>query len=451
MPGLPFVDDSNIPLDDPRLIEAVGRRESTRSWGRWDGPAGSRVMEGEWWAFTTDQDNPEVAWSVRYHPKHGRTVLVVRDGAASRLHSQWNEPGGPLLFRSGGYWWDGTTWFRPPQVYDAAGEKFIRRAVRSAVTVTAADMLADAANPGHAAVLSVADLDGDAAPVLNWIDHLALWAARRPEDARALSACVVSVSAPELAGDQLIGMTEIAEMAGIAASTLRAYQSRGEAELPDPQAIIGGRPAWSKPVAADWVEARERSSEGVTEAMTAAGERLPVGAAAVRERYGAAFFERLWSPLRPRRWSLRQRDEDSIRRLADELAWVVADDLDNLIPTESLGATLRHAVLDEFATTLEMVTEPDGTRQPYPIIGLNWQVAKMLDWLIRHHPSMAAHTISEIIGEAERRLDVPRRSSSRALRTALAMDGELPEQAYAEFFDRTLPPGHDTVNPSPVP
>ncbi|MFI1241443.1 hypothetical protein [Nocardia salmonicida] len=399
----------------------------------------------EWWAFTTDQSRPDVAWSVRYHPEHGRTVLLVRDGQASSLHSQWDEQGGPLLFRSGAYWWDGTTWFRPSQVYDSAGEKYMRREVRSAATVTAADVLADPCDPGKAALLAVGDVDVDAAQVVNWVDHLALWASRRPDDARALTECVVSLFAPELAGDQLIGMADIADMAGVAASTLRAYQSRGEAELPDPQAVIGGRPAWSKPVAADWVEARNRSSQGVTEAMTAVGERLPVGAAAVRERYASAFFDRLWSPLRPRRWSLRQRDDESIRRLADELAWVVADDLCNLVPTESLGATLRHAVLDEFATALEMVTEPDGTRPVHPIIGINWQVAKMLDWLIRHHPSMAAHTIGEIIGEAERRLEVPRRSSSRALLTALAMDGELPEESYDEFFDRTLPPGYDTV------
>jgi hypothetical protein len=52
----------------------------------------------------------------------------------------------------------------------------------------------------------------------------------------------------------------------------------------------------------------------------------------------------------------------------------------------------------------------------------------MLDWLIRHHPSTAAHTINEIIGEAERTWDMPRNSIIRSIEIALSLDGKLPEK-----------------------
>ncbi|KUM77052.1 hypothetical protein AQI70_14030 [Streptomyces curacoi] len=64
-----------------------------------------------WRALTTDPLRDEFAWCVRYHPDHGRTVLLVRDEDASEHHIEWH--GGSLLFRSGGYWWDGATWYGP--------------------------------------------------------------------------------------------------------------------------------------------------------------------------------------------------------------------------------------------------------------------------------------------------------------------------------------------------
>lgn len=57
-------------------------------------------------------------------------------------------------------------------------------------------------------------------------------------------------------------------------------------------------------------------------------------------------------------------------------------------------------------------------------VAANWRVAKMFDWLVRHHPRMAGHTIGEIVGDAEREL--LRQATIRALRTALVMDGKLP-------------------------
>ncbi|MGH3827772.1 MAG: hypothetical protein ACRDQX_11460, partial [Pseudonocardiaceae bacterium] len=49
--------------------------------------------------------------------------------------------GPALLFRSGGYWWDGTTWYRPSQVWDGASEEYVARPVPAATTVTATDLL----------------------------------------------------------------------------------------------------------------------------------------------------------------------------------------------------------------------------------------------------------------------------------------------------------------------
>ncbi|SED28555.1 hypothetical protein SAMN05428954_7282 [Streptomyces sp. 2112.3] len=59
----------------------------------------------------------------------------------------------------------------------------------------------------------------------------------------------------------------MAEMSGIAASTLRACNTRGEADVPLPQAVVGGRSAWARPVAQDWIEHRSRSADSVAAAM----------------------------------------------------------------------------------------------------------------------------------------------------------------------------------------
>ncbi|WP_232542896.1 hypothetical protein [Streptomyces sp. QHH-9511] len=229
VPGLPFVDDSHIPLDEgPEAIEAVGRHQGDGMWGRYDTSRGS----GGWLAFTTDPLDHSLGWSVRYHPDHGRTVLLLRDDDTSSLHSQWD--GDQLLLRAGGYWWDGTTWYRPGQVWDPVAQDYERRKARAAVTITAADMLDTRADPAKAAISKVGGFDPAAPAPDNWADHLALWAACRQDrdDARPLDRCVVDVTSPELTGAQLIGVPEMAELGGITASTLRAYISRGNSDVP---------------------------------------------------------------------------------------------------------------------------------------------------------------------------------------------------------------------------
>ncbi|MGE7439280.1 helix-turn-helix transcriptional regulator [Kitasatospora sp. NPDC001175] len=441
VPDLPFVDDSHIPVEDPQDIEKVGRNVADGMWGRWDR---DRSTEGAWLAFTTDPIRHDLAWCVRYHPEHGRSVLLYDDKSASSAYMDWW--GAPLLFRCGGYWWDGTTWYRPSQVWDAASEEFDRRPVRAAVTVSAADLLDDSTHQAKGRVLKIANFNLEepppAAPA--WLDDLAHWAALRKKRGAEvpLSKCVVKPSAPELAGDQLIGVTELAELGGIAASTLRAYISRGEGDVPPPQAVVGGRSAWARPVAQDWAERRRRSADSVS-ALLAGRENssLSTGAEGLRERFARIFFSYLWErPERRKRWALRHRTEDAVRQVADELGWSVAANLDDIVPAHAMAVTIRHAILDELAYGQELDREIGGTGIPTTFYGITTPVAEMLDWLVRHHPIDAQHAIGEIVGEAERRFDIPRQVSAASLRTALSLDGKLDATARREYLERVLPP-----------
>ncbi|MGC0334885.1 hypothetical protein RKD23_007962 [Streptomyces sp. SAI-170] len=435
VPGLPFVDDGHISVDDPTAVEAIGRHEEGGTWGRWD-----RISEskGSWIAFTTDPIRQDLAWVVRHHPEHGRTVLLVRDQDASPWHSSWWGP--QLLFRQGGYWWDGTTWYRPDQVWDAAGERFYRRPVKAATTITAADLLDDNAHPDGGRLLKIANFDLETPPPDPWNDHLALWAARRPADARPLSQCVVRLSAPELAADQLIGVPEMAKIGNIAASTLRAYIARNQRDVPPPQATINGRNLWARPVAEDWAEERDRSPESAAAKLNSGDGDFSIGLSELRQRLSRRFFGALWErPDRRKRWALRFRTENAVHEIADELALTVAADTGDIIDTHDLAATVRHAFLDEFAYGKHL-DEATGDTGPTTFYGITTPVAHMLDWLIRHHPVTAHHLISEIIGDAERRMDIPREVSAESIRTALGLDSKLPRQVRLDFLERALPP-----------
>ncbi|MEU0169029.1 hypothetical protein ACL07V_36695 [Streptomyces sp. MB22_4] len=241
VPGLPFVDDSHLPLDDgPDAIEAVGRNRGEGMWGRCD-----TSHEGGWLAFTTDPIAHHLGWTVRHHPEHGRTVLLLRDEDTASLHTYWS--GAPLMFRAGGYWWDGDTWYRPGQIWDPVTEDYARHTARATATVHAADLLDGHAHPVRAHVHKVATFDPATAKPENWMDDLTRWAQRhqKQDDPLPLERCVVDLASPELAGDRLLGVPEMAALGGITASTLRGYISRGENDVPLPQATVGGRAQWS--------------------------------------------------------------------------------------------------------------------------------------------------------------------------------------------------------------
>jgi hypothetical protein len=455
IPNLPFVDDAHLPLDDPRALEAVGRHPDTDMWGRED-----RCTEG-WVAFTTDPIRHDLAWCVRWHPQHGRSVVLYRNADISSVYMDYWGPA--LLFRSGGYWWDGATWYRPSQVWDSASEEYVARPVPAATTVTAGDLLDSSAVSAAAddRILQIGEVDLAATTMDDWVEHLAAWASRRLAH-KPLSGCVVTISAPELTADQLVGMAELAEIGGVATSTLRAYISRGQGDVPAPQATVNGSSVWARPVAQEWAEARRRSPEGVLAAVATNKNvaSLPQGVAEVWQRFTRRFFSYLWgNPAQRKRWALRWRTEAAARDLAEYLAWEVADGLNGLVPFNDLSRTVYYAVMDELATGQQLDRDCDRSRHQHlsvmepneeqggatprggaVLYGINPSVGRMLDWLIRHSPTQASHVIGQIIGEAERRLGIPRKVTEFSLRSALAMDSKLDPSVRREFLDLVLTP-----------
>lgn len=432
IPGLPFVDDSHLPLGDPRALEAIGRRDGGVTWGRYD-EIQCEDSDG-WAAFTTDPMVNALAWYVRWHPRHGRSVSLYRDDDVSMVHSEMQGPA--LLFRAGGYWWDGVTWYRPAQVFDRASEQYARRPVPAAVTITAGDLLAGnppQSKPDRLLRVDQINLDSPSSAYDGWLDDLAMWAERRhgERDGLPLAECVVNLEAPELTSHKMVRQGELAEIAGISGSTLRAYIARGESEVPRPQAAVAGRSAWSRPVAQDWAEQRRRDSldEVVSTRHDRTGTDHPVGVADAWSRFTCQFFTTLWgNPRLRRRWALRWRNPAAVTDVAEELGWDVAASLGRIIPVNDLAGVLRHAILAE-------LTDSDmGLRCLHP------GTARMLDWLIRHDPHAAAGVIGEIIGEAERSYGINHEESERTLKEALSWHGKLDQPARDEFLARTFTP-----------
>ncbi len=221
--------------------------------------------------------------------------------------------------------------------------------------------------------------------------------------------------------------------------------------MPLPQASPNGRSLWARPVSEDWAEARQRSAEGVTLAVSAErnGEPLPVGLTDLWNRFARMFYSSLWErPAARKRWALRWRTEPAVRQVADDLGWLVTASLDRIVPDVPLTFTVERAILDELAVgqrleknTLHLVG-PDGTPDSYDpgYYGINRKVAKMLSWLIQHRPAAAAHAIGVIVGEAEQRLEIPRPVTERSLRVALSLDSELDKDVLKEFLSRVLSP-----------
>ncbi|MER5352636.1 hypothetical protein ABT093_20170 [Kitasatospora sp. NPDC002551] len=127
-----------------------------------------------------------------------------------------------------------------------------------------------------------------------------------------------------------------------------------------------------------------------------------------------------------------------MQEVANELAWNVAIGLDELVPAAPLSATVRHAVLDVWAASVERHRGDPSFELNSFHLSLSIPIAKMLDWYIRHDPSWAMITLREIQYEASRRLGVSAGLSGRALRRSLSMDGKLDEALREEYLDRVL-------------
>jgi hypothetical protein len=194
VPDLPFVDDSHIPLDELMAVQTMGRDID----GVWDAERNPRG----WVTYTTDPIRRDLAWCVRYHPEHGRSVLLHHEKDAESARSEgW---GSALLFRHDGYWWDGSNWYRPASNTDPISGAHVRQAVEGAVTITVADLLGDAADPTSGRLQKIVDFSPVSSTAAHWLDDLAMWAVLRTncQDALPPSRCVVRLSAPELSDEQ---------------------------------------------------------------------------------------------------------------------------------------------------------------------------------------------------------------------------------------------------------
>jgi len=433
IPNLPFIDDSHIPIDDPEAIESLGRHPGTDMWGRFD----ANEKTGEWIAFTTDPKNHTYAWVVRHHPDHASSVILYRKGDGASVQNDWFGDR-PLLTRLGGYWWDGETWYRPRQVISWASEGYMRRPVRQPTTITASDLLDSSCKAALGELRKVLQLDPDTAvPADQWRHDLALWSARRRTRTGALplERCVVSLNAPELVEGALLGVDEFAKEAGIAASTLRAYLARGEADVPPPQAADGGRKRWTRPVVQDWIEQRRRDPSNVITVLSGdAEDQLAPGLRRLWKRLSEAVFGDLWGqPASRRRWSRPHRTEQAVRSVAEQVGWTAARHLDSVVPFDALAEAIEDAILWEFSR------DPDAA---VGFIGLAPRIGQLLGWFIDHRPARAPALFGSLVREAENRLTIPPGVTKKSLTKALVLDGgfENREQQLREFFAVALPP-----------
>ena len=326
---------------------------------------------------------------------------------------------------------------RSQQVWDPVSGEYQERAVPAAVTVTVADMLATGGDAKRGRALDIAEIDLETGYAGAWLDDLAVWAGYRVERGTP-SASVVSLSAPELAGEQLIPIAGLAEVADIAASTLRAYVARGEGEVPAPQAVIAGRAMWARPVAEEWTERRRSSAESVDAALaTRVGPfEMSPGLAALTARLTKVFFSHLWESGWRKRWALRWRTRDAVEEVARGLSWDVAASIGRIVPLPALAVTVRHAVLDDIAEQHAGV--PEG--EEWSLYGITRPVARMLTWLISHDPDLGAGALGEIVADAHRRMGIPAGTTVRSLRTALHLDSDLEGEALNTYLDRVLAP-----------
>ncbi|RSS87041.1 hypothetical protein EF903_17900 [Streptomyces sp. WAC05292] len=420
VPGLPFINDERLPLDNPDAIERTGRDQGEGLWGRTD------PLPGDGWvAFTTEPKNRAYAWAVHYHPEHGRTVVLVTDASWSGLHHDWVYSHTGFLYRHGGYWWDGTAWHRPGVVFDGAYERYDARPVRDALTVTAADLLVHPADPGKATVATIAGFTAHKTALPNWRDHLALWAEhrRRVPDARPLDECVVDLKAPELEPGLLVDRAGLAKIANIPEDDLPDPKYEDH-KMPEPQAHGAAGPLWSQPVARDWAEQHHRAQGpgALLSATTSFGTPQPQGLVADHNRLTKVI----------------QGDGKQTEEAAKTLAWWPAVSLtvgpESLVPMSALRTTLIEAVLSHLAT---------GVRKGRTGIWLGTlrrDVVEIFDWYVQRKPDHTAHLLSEICLDAHTRLNVDPETVGKIIRRSLHLDSKLGEKTIDALLDMALPP-----------
>lgn len=435
-PNLPFVDDAHIPLEDPVAIEKIGRVDGGTTWGRRD----HDERTGEWWAYTTDPHNHAYAWIVCHHPHHGRSVLLYHDrDTPSAYQTWWGDR--PVLARSGGYWWDGATWYRPAQVVDLAAEGYARRRVTHPTTQTAANLLDSTSRASWGREYKIAGFEPVTVDDQQWRNDLAYWATQQDlrTDTPGLDHCLVGLNAPELS--QLLGFDEIAEVIGESASKLREdYEHDFPEKLPVPQAVVNGQPRWSRPVVQDWREERRRDRP----------EDILTG----RSFGSSPAVHALWSKLdtsfstdlpasHPEPSGIVQRFLSSLaapsqsRNLAHELSWRAAlHSQDMLPPLQPMLHVIEQAVLREFQTAPE---PPGGVRE----LDLTPMTGHLLVWFVWHQPQYVPALFGHIVGAAERDDVLPRDIAINTLRSTILFEADqerFTEMTLKDYLDACLPP-----------
>ncbi|MER6011574.1 hypothetical protein [Streptomyces bluensis] len=391
IPGLPFINDGRLPLDNPDAIERTGRNQGEGLWGRTD-----RAGDGGWVAFTTEPKNPSFAWAVYHHPPHGRTVLLIRDGDQSDLHHEWKYGRSGFLHRRGGYWWNGERWHRPGQVWDAAFESYAPRPVDNPTTITAADLLDSASSPQNADIMKIASFAAQD-PVPNWNDHLALWAQLRASQPGGLplDACIVDLHAPELDTESLVDMAGLARIAAISTDDLPDLKYGGRNELPEPQYEAHGCMWWSVPVAQDWAEnyRRDNGPTALLSAATVYDTTQPTGLVADHNRLRSVFHDTLTEQRRRggKKQARPYMKGDLAQSAANELAWDAAASLmyghnQGIIPHGPLRDVLIEAILGRLAEDVERRGNEGKGRQDILLSDMPTSAVKLLIWYIRHGP-----------------------------------------------------------------
>lgn len=383
VPNLPFIDDSHLPLHDGQAIEAHGRHDYNAGWGRYDC---DRNDERRWSAFTNDQFNLKFSWVVRHDPGYGRTVLLYADGAESIMHEVSPREGDPLVYRAGGYWWDGKTWHRPAFVYDRSTEQPVVTAVPDATSITAADYLTKhPGNPDRGKLADITTFTPAAVGENQWAHDLAYWAASRPSDGQALEQCIVDVSAAELEREALLSKSQAARETGLSRTEINEAMNAeggGRAErfpLPQQHTPHTGSPRWSKPVLREWLWERQRAHpEPVVEHLRR-GKEHPDAEGLLYTITSAAL------------WQMQQ-----------------SNDLVGPSHTCSLGLPLE----------------------------------RVIGWIVTEQPHLAEALFGDIVRGAREKLSLPDTTITQTLRDAVhwGIPDEDEDGALEEFLQRTLPP-----------
>jgi hypothetical protein len=81
-------------------------------------------------------------------------------------------------------------------------------------------------------------------------------------DGRARPLRVGPFPAGRGSGGDFVDLAHLAALAGVAPSTLRAYISRGEADVPPPDLRRGAQRGWSPQVATGWARQRRTGGHG---------------------------------------------------------------------------------------------------------------------------------------------------------------------------------------------